>query len=301
VQMARDYDADLRAITGQEEPIALFVSQQSTFPFDGGISASTIAAWHAGVEHPREVVCIGPRYQYAYAVDRIHFDAAGYRRLGEKYAEVVDRVFRLREAWAPLEPVAATRDGATIKVRFHVPVPPLQWDETLAPPHQGAYVEWAKGRGFEVSNANGPAAIAGVAIHGDEVWIDLSRAIEGPLEVRYATIGDAHRPSGGDVLGRRGQLCDSDPFVGVDVETIRCNVEHGSPIATAAGNALFSARTRRDVVQGSGLAVGTIVTEISSSTALTLSSPWDGPTGEADLTFRYDERNYAVAFRLAVQ
>ena len=64
-QMQSDYTADLQAITGQTESVPLLVSQQDSVPQDlGSGSASTLAQWKAGVDHPGEIVCTGPKYQY---------------------------------------------------------------------------------------------------------------------------------------------------------------------------------------------------------------------------------------------
>ena len=45
-------------------------------------------------------------------------------------------------SWRPLSPLAATARGRVVSVRFHVPVAPLVWDETLPPPYA-----WPHGRG----------------------------------------------------------------------------------------------------------------------------------------------------------
>ena len=299
-QLAQDYDRDLRAITGQNEHVPLLVSQQCTFPADGAASASTLAAWSAGVKWPSEVVCIGPKYQYAYLKDRVHFDATNYRRLGEKYAEVYDILVRQRKPWAPLQPIAATHGGVVITLTFHVPNPPLAWDESLAPPHQGTFTEWSRGRGFEVSSDKGPLTISSVDIRGDSVVITLRDAPPGPLTVGYAVVQDAKVASGGDVHGRRGQLRDSDSFVGLDAETITCAVEHGSNVVTVLGPGTFGRRAVRDLVTGSGFSGETIVRERLAEGALALTAPWEGPTGTASLAFHHDQRNYAVAFRLPI-
>jgi hypothetical protein len=194
-----------------------------------------------------------------------------------------------------------TRDGRTIAVTFHVPHPPLGWDETLAPPHQTAFTEWARGRGFEVATERGPLAIASVAIVGDAVVLTLAKApADGPLIVRYAMLQDAQIASGGDEVGRRGQLRDSDPLVGLDAETIPCNVEQGSSVVTATEPGAFARRTLRDVAAGAGFAPDTIIADKPSDTVLTLTSPWTGPTGSAPVSFHYDQRNYAVAFQLRI-
>jgi hypothetical protein len=303
-RMWQAYDTDLRAITGQRESVVLLVSQQHSFPGDRSVPLSTLAAWSAGEHFPGRIVCAGPKYQYAYTPDNVHLDAASYRRLGEKYAEVLDQVFLQRQPWGPLGPRRVSRDGLVIRVVFHVPNPPLAWDETLGPPHQAALEEWSMGKGFEVETPAGRVPIAGVRIEGDAVAITLRRPPVGaPVTVRYAMTQDGDGSHAGATLGRRGQLCDSDPLVGWDAESLECNVEHGSNVVTAATagpEAAFGSRTLRDVVQGQGLAAGTVVTGKQSDRALTLSSPWTGPSGTSSLSFRYDQRNYAVAFQLDV-
>ena len=100
-----------------------------------------------------------------------------------------------------------------ITVHFHVPVPPLAWDTTLAMPHQSAYTEWAQGRGFEVRAGTTRIAISGVAIAGDSVQITC--ATDPPASgvvVGYAFTADGTLRPNGTV--RWGQLRDSDPFVG---------------------------------------------------------------------------------------
>ena len=299
--MWRDYNTDLREITGQKEEIPLLLSQQNTFPLDETLSLSTLAQLSAGLRFPGRIVCVGPKYQYAYSGDKVHLDAAGYRRLGEKYAEVLDQIFRLQNTWTPLQPTSATRNGLVITVTFDVPNPPLAWDETLAPPHQSAFTAWAAGRGFEVADERGPVRIASVRIRRNDVILTLGAAPEGtPVTVRYAMVQDGQGAQGGNVLGRRGQLRDSDPFVGWDAEKIPCSVEQGSNEVTAEKPLTFARRTLRDVVSGTGLPSGTIVTEKISDTILALSSPWTGPTGAANIAFHYDQRNYAVAFQIHV-
>lgn len=299
VRFASEYDADLRAITGQSEPVALVLSQQNTAPSGPVVSTSSIAQWYAGVLAPGSVICAGPKYQYGYRGDGLHMDASNYRRLGEKYAEVIDRVFRRGESWAPLQPTSVRVQDHVVRVRFHVPNPPLQWDESLTPPHQGTFVEWAAGRGFEVEDTHGPVWISRADLDGDDALLTLRDVPRGKVVIRYATVQDARRYAGGDAFGRRGQLRDSDPLVGWDAETIRCRVERDSNVVVAT--APVETRSSRDVALASGLEPDTIIREILGESTILLSYPWTGPTGEADILFHYDQRNYAVAFRLEVE
>src|SRR5207249_7632727 len=60
-QLQQDYDADLRAITGQLDHVPLIVSQQSTFPNAPGGAPSMLAQWRMAVDHPDAILCAGPK------------------------------------------------------------------------------------------------------------------------------------------------------------------------------------------------------------------------------------------------
>ena len=106
-QLWKDYDADLRAITGQEQRIHMIVSQQNSC---NDRSASTLAQWKVGDDYAADMVCSGPKYQYPSA-EGVHLTAEGYRQLGEKYGQVYFRRVVLGEDWRPLEPTGVGRRG----------------------------------------------------------------------------------------------------------------------------------------------------------------------------------------------
>ena len=86
-QFLTDYNADLSAITGQTAKIPMLVSQQNSVPSDtGSVSISALQVWKAGVDHPGDIVCVGPKYQYSYATDstHVHLGPLEYEKLGEK-------------------------------------------------------------------------------------------------------------------------------------------------------------------------------------------------------------------------
>jgi hypothetical protein len=216
VQLWSDYNQDLRAITGQAEAIPMIVSQHHAYGFTAGstsgASASTLAQWQASVNHPGDILCSGPKYHYPYIADGIHLEVRGYEMLGEKYGEVYFQAVVQKAGWRPLEPTAVTRNGRVVRVQFHVPVPPLDWDEAIVAPHRTALTAWAEGRGFELRSGNTPIAIESVALDGDTVAITSGADIPAGAIVGYAVTSD-----GASVLGlghRWGQLRDSDPFVG---------------------------------------------------------------------------------------
>ncbi len=217
VQLWTDYNQDLRAITGQTEPIPLIVSQHHAYGFTAGAtsgaSASTLAQWRAAVSHPGDILCSGPKYHYPYIADGIHLEVRGYEMLGEKYGQVYFQAVVQKNGWRPLEPTAVTRSGRVVRVQLHVPVPPLEWDEAIVAPHQTALTEWAAGRGFELRGGNTPLPIDSVALDGDAVTITSGADIPPGAVVGYAVTSDGTSVAG---LGHRwGQLRDSDPFVGV--------------------------------------------------------------------------------------
>ena len=227
-QMQSDYTTDLQAITGQTESVPLLVSQQQSVPQQAGSgSASTLAQWKAGVDHPGEIVCTGPKYQYQYFSDGVHLVADSYDQLGEKYGQVFFESVVMAESWQPLQPISASASGKVINVQFHVPVGPLAWDEGIVAP-QGVAPEWVNGRGFEVTLASAPEQIQSVQITGaggnlDTVQITCADAVEGQIvSVAYAysagsavtMTADANGLSFSNRTLRWGQLRDSDPFVG---------------------------------------------------------------------------------------
>jgi hypothetical protein len=209
-----DYNTDLQAITGQSTTIPMFVSQHHSVPGDAGLrSASTLAQWRAGVDHPGDIVCSGPKYQYPYAADSVHLTTLGYDQLGEKYAQVYFERVVLGRDWQPLQPTRVQRSGSVITVRFDVPVPPLVWDDTLPEPHQTGNTEWAAGRGFEVWTSSSRIAIESVAIAGTTVRITCASDLPATgVVVGYAATSDGWPTPGRPT--RWGKLRDSDPFVG---------------------------------------------------------------------------------------
>jgi hypothetical protein len=212
IQLRRDYEQDLRMITGQGEDVLMLISQQHSVPDAfGSRSASTQAQWRVGVELPGEIVCSGPKYQYAYAADGVHLVTLGYQMLGEKYGQVYYERRVAGRDFQPLQPLELSRAGRSVNVRFHVPVAPLVFDTGLPIPHATA-AAWAAGRGFEVWQNERRVTIQSVEIAGDSVVITCAEDIGPGYTLGYAATSDGVLRPGG--TRRWGQLRDSDPFVG---------------------------------------------------------------------------------------
>jgi hypothetical protein len=210
-QLWSDYNTDIPAITGQKQKVQMIVSQQNSC---NDYSASTLAQWKAGVDHPADIVCSGPKYQYPSA-EGVHLTANGYRQLGEKYGQIYYERVILGKDWRPLEPTVVEHKSTIITVHFHVPVPPLVWNTDFSEPHQ-SITEWKNGKGLEVIAASGEkVAITSVAIVGDAVVITCASDPGPGARVGYAMTGEKERmaaPFKG--THRWGLLRDSDPFVG---------------------------------------------------------------------------------------
>jgi hypothetical protein len=130
--------------------------------------------------------------------------------------------------------------------------------------------------------------------------ITLAVDLQGSAVVGYATIVDEMGNNGGPIKGRRGQLRDSDPMVGIDAETISCAVTMDSADIQASTAGAFKAHGPRDIAEGASLGAETIVLGKMSDSAMTLSKPWTGTTGTVDLKLRSDHRNYCVSFELPI-
>ncbi len=225
-----DYNADLKAITGQTEDIPLFTSQQHGIfqyamnPSIRNIDLSTTLQWRAGLEQPGKIVCTGPKYQYPYAQDFLHMTPLGYEMMGEKYAEVFYSHVVLAKPWVPLQPLEETvaRNGRVITVDFHVPVPPLAWDSELPEPHQMDLTEWAQGRGFEVRSGTTRLTIESVTfVDDDTVQITTTTDVPAGATLGYAATSDSKAIAGWSP--RWGKLRDSDPFVGAFTQKAQPN------------------------------------------------------------------------------
>lgn len=217
-----DYNSDIKAVTGQNRDVLMIVSQHNRL---GEFSPATIAQWKIGDEHPENIVCSGPKYQYEYGFDALHMKTDGYRLLGEKYGEVYFERVVLGHKWKPLEPLRVSRRKNEISIKFHVPVMPLVWDTTMASPHP-SFPEWSNGKGFEVSDASGKRlAIQSATVRGrDTVVIQLANDLGEGVRVSYAMVGEPtlRNPRYG-ATPHWGLLRDSDPFVGFNTHVPQPN------------------------------------------------------------------------------
>jgi hypothetical protein len=198
-QLRDDLNADTaQAIVGQQRMPA-FISYQTdakTSVVDGSLDIG-MAQWELAQEEPNWYLA-GPVYPY---VDKgTHLSANGYRWFGQMLGKVYHQVVVERRNWLPLSPRGATFEGHEILIDFHVPHPPLTFEE----PYLGHEARMIDGRGFTLSDEQGEVPIEAVEIAASTVVrLTAGRALEGTPVIRYAS----------HAVGGAGELRDSDPTV----------------------------------------------------------------------------------------
>jgi hypothetical protein len=202
-----DYEADILPLTGQKLPVPFFHTQISSWTkYGSAVSSIPIQQLAASVGSGGKIMLVGPKYFLPY-IDGVHLTNKGYRQLGEYHAKAYRSAILEGRPWEPLRPIAVSRSGAKITVRFHVPVPPLVLDTTLVS-NPGSH-------GFEFFDASAkPPKVASVTLVGpDLVEITLTAVPTGAKqEIRYAYRGVVDSPAG-PKTGPRGNLRDSDATV----------------------------------------------------------------------------------------
>ena len=200
-----NYETDVKAITGQVEPIPMLHTQISSWTSLAGLPTTSIipsAQLAAHVNAPGKIVLVGAKYHLPYVTDGVHLTNEGYRHMGEDYAKVYRRVILEGKPWEPIHPKTITRAGAVITVKMHVPAPPLVLDTTIVTNPGNFGFEW-------VSDVPVPTITSVVLSGADTVVITLSAVPGANGRLRYAFTGTSGA-RGGPTTGPRGNLRDSD-------------------------------------------------------------------------------------------
>jgi len=207
LQWQADYETDVKAVTGQAEPVPMLHTQFSSWTRLAGMPTTSIIPAQQLASHvnaPGKLVLVGAKYHLPYVADGVHLTSEGYRHMGEDYAKVYRRVVLEGKAWEPVRPSNVSRAGAVVTVKMHVPVPPLVIDTTLVTDPGKNGFEWK-------DDGPGTPTIASVAVTGpDTVVVTLSATPTGANgRLRYAFTGTSGA-LGGPATGPRGNLRDSD-------------------------------------------------------------------------------------------
>lgn len=202
IEWQRDYEAGVKAITGQTQPVPLLISQFSGWN-DIATSAVSMLQYEAHVRALGKVVLVTPGYTLDWAPDCRHYTAKGERQLGEYFGKAYARIVLEGRRWEPLRPTKVTHAGNVVTAKFVVPAPPIVLD-TKRVMDPGNY-------GFEAVDAAGQKlAIASVAVAGaDTLTITLAAPPAAGAHLRYAYTTVPHSCPG-PFVGARGNLRDSD-------------------------------------------------------------------------------------------
>ncbi|SDH47646.1 hypothetical protein [Bacteroides ovatus] len=160
-----------------------------------------------------DVICAGPVYPMT---DRGgHLDANGYRWFGEMLGKVYYQTQVKGKEFKPLQPQEIQLDRAAkqIRIKFHVPVPPLALDVNTLPK--------IRDYGFEVyldkARSENRVNITDVKLDKkDMVVLTCDKPLEGDVLIMYAGSGSRieNQPEGLNHLQGHGNLRDSDPAKG---------------------------------------------------------------------------------------
>ncbi|MBX3191600.1 MAG: hypothetical protein KF819_31700 [Labilithrix sp.] len=225
IEWQEDYEAGIKAITGQVQPIPLFVAGVSGYTRANANVRSELKVAHyqlrAHERAPGKVVLVAPGYVFDFAYQGSpltpqcrHYSVIGQKHLGEYFAKAYAQVVFKGQPWEPVRPIEITRAANVVTVKYLVPKPPLVIDtmRVAQPTHTvGKY-------GFDFFDGATPIAITSVAVVGDDtVQITLaSTPVNANKRLSYANEQPFPGCTGPGIKhggGARGNLRDSDDQV----------------------------------------------------------------------------------------
>lgn len=206
-QLRNDMISDCMATTEQSEP-PVFITYQTGASYTRDIDEFGNAGLHVGhaqwdfAKENNDCFMAGPIYPYTDKGG--HLDSNGYRWFGNYLGKIYNKIVTQGQNWKPLSPVKVVTHADTIYISFHVPEPPLVFDQPYVGSSERDFVH----KGFKVTDSQGEITIRTVRLVADTVVaISLSRAAGDGARVWYA-------PK--DYYNGNGCLRDSDPAVAID-------------------------------------------------------------------------------------
>ena len=208
-KLRSDLEEDIRAITGQVEPVKFLIWQM--FP-DGNSSANRADQLYyrhvKSADLYPHIYCVGGSYyldQNTTSPGAVHLKNESQLWLGAQLGYIAKRIIVDGVDWQPVRPLSISRAGRILTVKFHVPDSrKLVLDTTR--------VTLAENYGFNVytstaaSGGNTEIPISSVSVvNSDTVRIVLSSVPLAGAVLRYASKGTQQ----GRLAGIRGNLRDN--------------------------------------------------------------------------------------------
>lgn len=185
-----DIDADVKAITGQSDPVICISYQVNGHMVYGHAGNPYIAV--AQLEASREDDHIHIACPLYWSPQTVHQSAANSKILGAYYGLAYKRLVINREDWKPLQPLSVHRQGTIITLQMHVPTGNLVLDT--------ATIAGRADYGFSVVNSGGSAvAISSVEVTGPNTVKIVTASAAAGGRIRYGFT------NGGNLRDQQGQ------------------------------------------------------------------------------------------------
>lgn len=205
-QMYHDMNTDIKNVTHQKEDIRMISYQCSTitkgekYKFNDydGTECRTPTAQMEIIRDDSLIWASGPTYPYDFVNESLHIDAVGQKSIGALAAKSALGILRHQKRITGLLPLSYEVNGNDIRIRYHVPCPPLCFDTIN--------VSKAENYGFNVIRKDNSDIVSNVTIAQDTVVVHCVESPKG-CKLRYGVNGVYWM--GGRHQGARGNLCDS--------------------------------------------------------------------------------------------
>lgn len=205
-QMYQDLNADIKAITGQDNDIRIILYQSNVVTKGEKYKPNSYDCTEAltpeiQMELVRDDSLIwasGPVYHYSFVNESLHIDGISQKRIGYLAAKSILGLLHHEERFRGLVPTQAKIIGNEIHIGFNVPCPPLCFDTIT--------VRKIDHYGFSVINNNNVDIISNVELRQDSVIIKCQESPQN-CKIRYAINGELKKS--GWRIGPRGNLRDS--------------------------------------------------------------------------------------------
>ena len=205
IQLQSDANTDIKAITGQADPVRFITYQMSyaarTWP--------DIAKAQLDLARENDNFMLAtPMYHFPYAGDNVHLTNVGYKWMGAYFARAYKQYMIDGRKPDFINPISAYIKGNQVIVKFDVPTLPLKIDiSTLAS---------TTNAGFKVMNGASEIAITSVTASDDTVILQLASAPTASVQVRYALdyLGTGLTITGGASGNLRDSTTDSTEIAG---------------------------------------------------------------------------------------